>query len=496
MTGNSIVARFAAFPNLLRIFVRPALPPKHPDLHTLWLQAGALPASITGSPPVMRYLELLGPLNWGQFPERDLQRNWGQTTIPYAAFAAACLVKLEDTRLSMGDLRTFLVEQPLLIWLLGFPLAPAPQQPGGFDAQASLPTARHFTRLLRTMPNSVLQFLLADSVRLILAELTVRALPTPQCISLDTKHIIAWVKENNPKQYVEDRFDKRQQPKGDADCRLGCKRRHNQFAAAAGKPTTPKTNPVSAALLKVGEFYWGYGSGVVVVKASELGEFVLAELTQPFDQADVSYFFPLMAQAEQRLGYRPRHATFDAAFDAWYVYAHFHRADDPNAFAAVPFSEKGGCKAGQRHFDAQGRPVCAAGLAMPLKFTFTDRTTCSVEHERGKYVCPLRFPATTADGCPANHKTWAKGGCTAQMPTSIGARLRYTLDRNSETYKQIYNQRTAVERINSQAVALGIERPHIRNGAAIANLNTLIYILINLRFLQRLRRSGRATAAN
>ena len=87
----------------------------------------------------------------------------------------------------------------------------------------------------------------------------------------------------------------------------------------------------------MGEFYWGYGSGVVVVKASELGEFVLAELTQPFDQADVSYFFPLMAQAEQRLGYRPRHATFDAAFDAWYVYAHFHRADDPNAFAAVPF---------------------------------------------------------------------------------------------------------------------------------------------------------------
>ena len=41
MTGNSIVARFAAFPNLLRILVRPALPPKHPDLHTLWLQAGA-----------------------------------------------------------------------------------------------------------------------------------------------------------------------------------------------------------------------------------------------------------------------------------------------------------------------------------------------------------------------------------------------------------------------------------------------------------------------
>ena len=73
------------------------------------------------------------------------------------------------------------------------------------------------------------------------------------------------------------------------------------------------------------------------------------------------------------------------------------------------------------------------------------------------------------------------------MPTSIGARLRYTLDRDGQAYKSIYKQRTAVERINSQAVELGIERPHIRNGAAIANQNTMIYILINLRLLQRIR---------
>ena len=74
------------------------------------------------------------------------------------------------------------------------------------------------------------------------------------------------------------------------------------------------------------------------------------------------------------------------------------------------------------------------------------------------------------------------------MPTSIGARLRYTLDRDSETYKNIYKQRTAVERINSQAKALGIERPYLRNGAAITNQNTLIYILINLRMLQRIHK--------
>ena len=73
------------------------------------------------------------------------------------------------------------------------------------------------------------------------------------------------------------------------------------------------------------------------------------------------------------------------------------------------------------------------------------------------------------------------------MPTSIGARLRHTLDRESERYKHLYRERTAVERINSQAVNLGIERPHLRHGPAIANQNTLIYLVLNLRFLQRLR---------
>jgi len=83
---------------------------------------------------------------------------------------------------------------------------------------------------------------------------------------------------------------------------------------------------------------------------------------------------------------------------------------------------------------------------------------------------------------------WPKGGCVADMPTSIGARLRYTLDRESSAYKELYKQRTATERINSQAVDLGIERPHLRNGKAIANQNTLIYLLINLRLLRRILR--------
>jgi len=481
MTDPSSVAQLPLFPETL---LPPKTPVKPPSLHTYWCHPLDLPACVSESLTILRCLELFGPLDWDGVPERNLQRNWGQVSIPYTALIGAELIKLNESLPSTQKLRRFLGEHPGFIWLLGFPLVPAPNQPLGFNAQASLPTQRHLNRLFRQLPNAPLQFLLADSVRLILTELAAQGVLLIECISLDTKHILAWVKENNPKAYVSHRYDKQQQPPGDVDCRLGCKRRRNQSRAEP----TPTHNPIAANRAKVGEFYWGYGSGIVVTKVPRWGEFVLAELTQPFDQGDVSYFFPLMSQVEQRLGYTPRFGTFDAAFDAWYVYAHFYCENDPaGGFAAVPFSGKGGYTEHGRQFDPIGLPLCAAGLAMPLKFTFTDRTTCLVEHQRGKYVCPFREqPARTKD-CPLHHPNAKKQGCTAMMPTSIGARLRYTLDRDSELYKQVYRQRTAVERINSQAVALGIERPHLRNGPAIANQNTLIYLLINLRFLQRLR---------
>ena len=490
MTGNPILSRFQPFQlTFLSFLSSPSA--NWSNLHSFWLHPESLTKSAAETPALKRTLELLGPLDWIHFPERDLSRHWVQPAVSYAAFSAAMLVKLNEGLISMGDLRQYLVEHTGFIPVLGFRTVRSRAHACGFDPDASLPTGRHLTRMLREIPNSVLQYLLADSVRLIRAELRQHQIEIGECISLDTKHILAWVKENNPKAYVEDRFNKHKQPAGDPDCKLGCKRQHNQRKKkqplGQEAPPTPKSNPLPGEDIKLGEFYWGYGSGVVATKVPGWGEVVLAELTQTFDQADVSYFFPLLTATEQRLGFRPRFAAFDAAFDAWYVYAYFHCEDDSTAFAAIPFSEKGGYKAKGRQFSPEGLPLCAAGLSMPLKLTFTDRTRSIIVHERGKYVCPLLFPAPNGESCPADHKHWVKGGCTVDMPTSIGARLRYTLDRDSQIYKDVYRQRSATERINSQAKALGIERPHIRNGKAIANLNTLIYLLINLRLLQRIR---------
>lgn len=484
MTSIPIIAPLHALKQLIRRYLAPHQAAPHPSL-SYWLAHPAhLPRFVQRCPVAMRYLRLLGPLHWDHVPERTLAACGNHLPVPYSAFGAACLVKLDQHLVSMGALRQFLLEHPALTWLLGFrPVATDPVRQS-LNAEASLPTARHFTRLLRDIPNVALQALLDSVVSLLQRELAAHGLTLGESISLDTKHILAFVKENNPKAYVSDRYDKAKQPAGDPDCRLGCKRRHNQRASSHEPPPTPTANPVPANTLSVGEYYWGYASGVVAAKVPGYGEFVLAELTQPFDQPDVSYFFPLMADVERRLGFRPRFGAFDAAFDAFYVYEYFHR-DGEEGFAAVPFSERGGY---HRSFDPAGLPLCQASLPMPLRNTFWSKTTL-IEHQRGRYVCPLLYPQATDQTCPVGHTQWPKGGCTTTMSTSVGARLRYQLDRRSDAYQQVFKQRTATERINSQATELGIERPKIRNGQAIANLNTLIYVLINLRGWHRIRRA-------
>lgn len=472
----------AAIPGLGEL-ARLFRPPVALNLREMALHPEQLPSAVRDSADAMRCLKLLGALDWGHFPERNLLRNYGQPGTPYAALAAACLLKLELGIGTFSRLASWLAENPSIAWMLGFRGDQAHFNPAWQELVVELPDQRHFSRLLHKAPNACFQFLLSSSVHGLLAEFARRNVPVPDTISVDTKHILAWVKENNPKTYLENRFDKTKQPAGDPDCKLGCKRRHNQHRAGQAALTlTPTTNPVPADTVQVGEFYWGYASGVVAVKVPGWGEFILAEMTQPFDHPDVSYFFPLMEMVEQRLGKKPRFGTLDAAFDAFYVYDYFHQA---GGFAAVPLVEKG--KVVKRIFNQAGLPLCAADQPMPLKSTHWDRSTAIIPYERGQYACPLFFPAPTGEACPVSDPHWSQGGCITTLATSTGARIRHQLDRDSQAYKDIYKQRTAVERINSQAVELGIERPRLRNGSAIANLNTLIYTLINLRLLQRIK---------
>ena len=63
--------------------------------------------------------------------------------------------------------------------------------------------------------------------------------------------------------------------------------------------------------------------------------------------------------------------------------------------------------------------------------------------------------------------------------------MHITRDRTSPLFKSMCTQRTSCERINSQVKELGIEHLSVHNGRSVADLNTLIYVIINGRALSQ-----------
>lgn len=487
-----------AFPSPLN-FLRTAIRSRRPLEHLAPLDHPCplthpqlpLPAWVASDPVVAKYRALLGDLAWADFPERSTEHAYpGPKPDPRAPFVAAYLIKLHEGKRYMSELREYLCDHPALVYFLGFERVADPSLSHGLNLEQTVPKRRHLSTVLRTLSNEALQFLLAASVQLLKATLP----PEQQSsfgdiIAGDTQALLAWVAENNPKQYIkEGRLDKNRQPAGDPDCKLGVKKSRNSAPADADggdQPATPNTDAKPASKLQVGvDILWGYASGIVVSALSDGTEFVLAERTRPFNESDASYFFPLMQQVEQRLGRKPRFGTWDTAYDAHYVYDYFEQA---GGWAAVPLNS--GKKGAGRQFAPTGAPLCAAGLPMFQLFTYQHRTGL-VPHLREKCACPLLHPEPSGESCPIADPHWDKGGCTTTLAADAGARIRHQLDRESDEYKQLYAKRTMVERINSQAEALDIIHPKLRSRRAIANRNTLTYVLINLRALNRVRNAA------
>ena len=79
MIDQSRVTQLPLFPETL---LPPKTSTKPPSLHTYWLHAHTRPPGVSDSLTILRCLELFGPLDWDGVPERNLQRNWGQVSIP------------------------------------------------------------------------------------------------------------------------------------------------------------------------------------------------------------------------------------------------------------------------------------------------------------------------------------------------------------------------------------------------------------------------------
>ena len=420
-------------------------------------------------PLVQHYRTFFEQLDWSVVPDQapDPSRP-GRRPQPKRAYIKALLIKICEGFEHITQLRRFLLQHPLLVLEIGLRPVLNWQLPYGFDVEETVPTDRRLRDYQRDLDHRILQNLFAGTVIQLQKELP----SLGETIAFDVKHIYAWVRENNPRESIKDRFCKENQPKGDPDCQVGVKRSFNQ-KKADGEAEKKK------------EYLWGYGSGVAAATIAGYGDVVLAEHTQPFNEADVSYYLPLYIQTVSMLGSFPTNITADAAFDAWYVYQTVaHRG----GLAAIPLNQHGHPTYTR---DANGVPFCQKNLPMvPTKqFNHTNG------YRAQRYQCPLLFPEKTGQSC--DHEQFAKGkGCVKDSNIEKGGLLRITIDRDNPIYKGIYSQRTAAERINSRAKALDIERPKVRNGLSVRNLNTLIYIVINTKALMRIRSLNCSLIAN
>lgn len=385
-----------------------------------------------------RYEEMWGLLEWGAVEEKEegeVQR--GRLGHPETAYIKALLVMQAEKQEYVTELRRYLCEHPALVWVVGFRLKADKHSRYGFDVDQTVPSAGHLRRKLRELSPKVLTGLLAGTVQALREDIP----HLGEQVIVDVKHIYAHVKENNPRAYVKNRYQPDQQPKGDRDCRLGVKQRTNREDSSGRSHTET-------------ECVWGYGSGVAVSLTPDKQVVVVAEYTQPFNQNDVTYALPLLNRAMLNLGFAPRTLIADAAFDAWYLY---QWVLEVGGQAAIALNTRG--KSITR-LGLHDYPLCACnGLEMRPRDAWLEDT-----HRVQRFVCPA---------CHTVRK----------MNIEPGNLYRWRLDRHAHAYKQLYRQRTAVERLNSLAQALHIDYPRQRTFPAVARRNTLIYILINLRLL-------------
>ena len=415
-------------------------------------------ALLDHDPVVEHYRAFFALLDWSvvdDFQAKHAAR--GRPAHPESAYIKAFLMRQHEGFAYTSQLRRFLLKHPLLVIELGFHLVLDPSCPYGFDLEETLPCRYWFTQKLQLLDAGLLQALLHATVAALQHEIPALG----EVVAFDVKHIFAWVRENNPNVYVKGPFNVTYIPKGDPDCRLGVKKSSNQEQPDGSK----KKKKVSL---------FGYGTGVAACTDPVYGDVVLAEYTLPFNEADVTYYRPLFRRAVVAANQFPTYVAADAAYDFWYVY---ETVAHGLGIAAIPLNNHGHEEVPR---DPDGTPRCSKGLRMTPTFQF--------QHTNGfraqRFRCPLLFPERTGEVC--DHDQFAKGkGCVKDPNWEKGGLMRALLDRSSPLYKVIYNQRTACERINSQAQALGIERPKVRNIHSVRNLNTLIYLVINVRALAK-----------
>ena len=280
-------------------------------------------------------------------------------------------------------------------------------------------------------------------------------------LALNSCPILSPVCENNLKTAVRDRFNKQRYPQVDPTARLG-------VLASYARPESRKVI-----------FFWGYRNHTLVDTETELP---LWECTEPADRKDSAMAIPLLQTLTTAVPLPIEAVCADCSYDTEaflrFIVDKLHAQP---TVAAHPRHQS------NAEFRVQGPAlICPAELEMFRRGKVTPRRSgityqqcsCPVYSDR---TVPQRFLM-----CPIAHpKFFKQKGCNylVRLTPTIRSQIPY----GSEAFRQLYRQRTAVERVFSRLLSFAMQLP-TRGLQSVKNLCTIAHITVLLVALAAHRR--------
>lgn len=339
---------------------------------------------------------------------------------------------------TLSDLVHALNENPALLEAIGLePLGP-------------VPTVERFSDWLRATDNEVLQKIRIKLVQCLLNEHGLKG----GVLALDSCPILSPVRENNLKTSVRDRFNKLRFPKADPTARLG-------VLASYARPESRKTI-----------FFWGYRNHIVADTETELP---LWEQTEPADRKDSKIAIQLLVSLASNIALPVKAVCADSAYDSEAVLKII-----VDQLHAKPIVARHPRHQSNPEFRVQGPVVvCPANLEMFRRGKMTPRRT-GITYQQ--YSCPIHYGRVKPQQlltCPAAHPKFLKQkGCNylLRMTPSIRSQIPY----GSDSFRELYRERTAVERVFSRLLTVAMQDMPTRGLVAAKNLCTIAHITVLL----------------
>lgn len=414
-------------------------------------------------PLVKEYEEIFRGVDFSGLPvpTRGPKRN------TLDVYAKVFLIKVNQKLHYSSDLRTFFFDHPQLIPLVGFSPVYNPRT-GVLDLEKTVVSARHLRRKLQTIANQHLKLLLKQT----LDQLNAQNLLKGTAIA-DTTEILAWVKENNLKQRVDNRFEKTRTIKGFPECSLGA------------KPIPGEKDHKGKQKIR---YFWG-AKQAALVEPTAYGTVFLYEEVFTAKTSDVKTALPTLKPLVQQWAYRLKTFIADAAYDAFEIYQYIYAKEQPDdhrepATAYIALNARGHTRLNQ-HFSENGNLFCEANLEMTNGGRWFDKHK---GYHRQKFTCPLINPKTKqkCGHCPIDHAKFPQNGCYRYINLDDQEQLRFKIHRDSQEYKKTFKQRTHVERAFSYIKEqYDIEVAKVRNLNSVKNIYTIAAILNNIQILKK-----------